>query len=54
MFLKIMQLFKILNDDVDECAWVHGELKSVLGLQNELVSLKLPGTGVSLSGEYKM
>ena len=36
------------DDEVEECAWVLGELKSVLGYQKTLVSLKLPGTGFSL------
>ena len=36
------------DNEVDECGWVPGELKSVLGYQGTLVSLRLPGTGVSL------
>ena len=36
------------DDEVEECAWVLGELKSVLGYQKTLVSLMLPRTGVSL------
>ena len=31
-----------------ECAWVKGELKSVLGYKGPLVNLRLPITGVSL------
>ena len=36
------------EDKVDECVWVLGERKSVLGYQKPLVSLTLPRTGVSL------
>jgi hypothetical protein len=35
-------------NEVEECGWVPGELKSVLGYQDTLVSLLLRGTGVSL------
>jgi hypothetical protein len=36
------------NNEVEECALVLGELKSVLGYQGTLVSLRLPRTGVNL------
>ena len=36
------------NDEVEERAWVLGELQSVLGYPKTLVSLMLPGNGVSL------
>jgi hypothetical protein len=36
------------DNEVEECAWVPGELKSVLGYQGNLVSIRLPRTGVSL------
>ena len=36
------------DKQVDERGWVPGELKSVLGYQGTLVSLRLTGTGVSL------
>ncbi len=45
--MKMMQ--KKVEDDndngVEECAWVLGELKSVLGYQETFVSLRLPRTG---------
>ena len=36
------------DNNVEECAWVLGELMSVLGYKGTLVSLRLPITGVSL------
>ena len=36
------------DNEVEECAWVPGELNSVLGYQGNLVSIRLPRTGVSL------
>jgi hypothetical protein len=35
------------GDEVEELAWVLGELKAVLDYQKTLVSLMLPRTGVS-------
>ena len=39
---------KAVDNEVEDCAWVLGELKLVLGYQETLVSLRLPRTGVSL------
>ena len=39
------------EDKVDECVWVLGERKSVLGYQKPLVSLTLPKTGVVIFGD---
>ena len=43
---------KIMKDvkagDVEECAWVPGKLKAVLGYKGTLFRLRLPRTGVSL------
>ena len=36
------------DNEVEECALVHGGLNSVLGYQGTLVSLRLPRSGVSL------
>ena len=36
------------DNEVEECAWVPGDLKLVLGYQGTLVSLRVPKTWVSL------
>ena len=38
---KTTKTTKTGDDEVEECAWVLEELKSVLGYQKTLVSLKL-------------
>ena len=48
MMKHLMEDDKAGDNEVEKCVLVPGELKSVLGYQGTLVSLRLPITAVSL------